>query len=79
MREFDPEEGMRVRIDIPDETDPDHDAFHGRHGTIIDTITDDAASETGDPRDSVIYRIEFEGGSQADFRWSDSRPPLDER
>lgn len=69
---------MRVRIDIPDETDPDHDTFHGRHGTVIDTITDDAASETGDQRDSMIYRIEFEEGSQADFRWPDIRPPLDE-
>jgi hypothetical protein len=25
-------EGDRVRIDIPDETDPDHDAYHGVHG-----------------------------------------------
>ncbi len=29
------EEGDRVRIDIPDETDPDYNRHQGRHGEII--------------------------------------------
>jgi len=28
--------GNAVRIDIPDETDPDHNQYHGDHGHIID-------------------------------------------
>ena len=27
--------GDRVRIDIPDETDPDHDRYHGEHAQIV--------------------------------------------
>jgi ribosomal protein L21E len=30
-----PSEGDRVRIDIPDETDPDHALYHGEHGTVV--------------------------------------------
>lgn len=29
------EEGDRVRIEIPDETDRDYNRLHGRHGEII--------------------------------------------
>ncbi len=32
--------GDRVRVDIPDEGDPDHERYRGRHGTIS-TIIDD--------------------------------------
>lgn len=35
-------EGDRVRIDIPDESDPDHDAYHGAHGEIMKMVSDDA-------------------------------------
>jgi ribosomal protein L21E len=72
------ERGDRVRVDIPDETDLDHDAFHGRHGEVVDVVEDDAGAETGDPRDSVIYRVRFDDGSEADFRRRDLRPPIDE-
>lgn len=34
----------RVRIDIPDETDPDYDRFHGRHGEIVAILVDDAGA-----------------------------------
>lgn len=78
MSDFTPKEGVRIRIDIPDESDPDHDRYHARHGTIVETMTDDAAMETGVPRDTTIYRIEFEDGSRADFRWRDIRPPIDD-
>lgn len=66
--------GDRVRVDIPDETDPDFERYHGRTGKVIETIQDDAGSETGDKRDDVLYRIEFKDGSTMDFRWRDLRP-----
>lgn len=50
----------------------------GRHGAVITVIEDDAPAETGDERDSLIYRVEFEDGTTADFRWRDLRPPLEE-
>ncbi|QLG26863.1 hypothetical protein HUG10_04595 [Halorarum halophilum] len=67
-------EGDRVRIDIPDETDPDHDAYHGVHGTVINVVEDDADTLTGDARESIIYRVELEAGGEVDFRWRDLRP-----
>lgn len=67
-------EGDQVRIDLPDETDPDHERYHGRHGEIIEVLYDDAGKATRDARDSTIYRIEFEDGEVADLRWRDVRP-----
>lgn len=69
--------GDRVRVDIPDETDPDHNQYHGRHGAVIRVFKDDAAAETGDERDAHIYRVSFDDGGTADFRWRDLRPPLE--
>lgn len=67
-------EGDRVRIDIPDETDPDHEEYHGVHGTVIDVLRDDAGHETGDERDNLLFRIDIDNGSVVDFRWRDLRP-----
>jgi ribosomal protein L21E len=72
------ETGDRVRIDIPNETDPDYTQYHGREGTIIDLLTDDASEITSDPRDRTIYRVELDDETIADFRWRDLRPPLSE-
>ncbi|PLK19832.1 hypothetical protein CYV19_12965 [Natronobacterium gregoryi SP2] len=66
--------GDRVRIDIPDETDPDHDRFHGEQGVVQDIIEDDAGSETGDPRDNILYQIQLNNGKEMGFRWRDLRP-----
>ena len=77
MREFAPEEGDRVRIDIPDETDPDYGTYHGKHGCVIQTLSDVAGDITGDESDSVIYRVEFNDGTHADFRIPDLRPPIE--
>lgn len=67
--------GERVRIDIPDETDPDHDRLHGREGTIVEVIEDDAGFETGDERDSVIYQVALADRDETvDVRWRDVRP-----
>lgn len=70
------EKGDRVRVDLPDETDPDHDEFHGEHGTVIDVIEDDAGKTTGSESDSRLYRIEVEDGRTHDFRKRDLRPPI---
>jgi ribosomal protein L21E len=69
--------GDRVRVDIPDTTDPDHDRYHGLHGTVVEVLEDDVSEITGDDRDAVIYRIELENEETADFRWRDLRPPIE--
>lgn len=69
------EVGDRVRIDIPDETDPDYDRLHGRHGEIVAILEDDAGAVTGDDRDAVLYRVRLSDGSETDVRWRDLRPP----
>jgi ribosomal protein L21E len=70
-------QGDRVRIDIPDEADPDHECFHGQHGTIIKMISDDVGRFTNDTNDSTIYRVELDTGETMDLRRRDLRPPLD--
>lgn len=67
-------EGDRVRVDIPDQEDPDFEQFHGKHGVVIDVLDDNAGSETGDTRNSQLYRVELEMGETMDFRWRDLRP-----
>jgi ribosomal protein L21E len=76
MTEF--KQGDRVRIDIPDETDPDH-RLHGEHGEVVGMIQDSAGQETGDRRDSRIYRVRLESDETVDVRWRDLRPPLERR
>lgn len=66
--------GDEVRIDIPDETDPDFRRYHGKHGQVINILGDDAGRETGDERDSILYRVELDSGERMDFRWRDLRP-----
>lgn len=68
--------GDRVRIDIPDKTDPDHDRYHGEHGRITKILEDEAGTLTGDKRDSIIYRIQFSNGEELDFRHQAIRPPI---
>jgi ribosomal protein L21E len=67
-------EGDRVRVGIPDETDPDHERYHGVRGTVVATLEDDAGRATGDERDSLLFRVELENGHVEDFRWRDLRP-----
>jgi ribosomal protein L21E len=70
-------EGDQVRIDIPDETDPDHKQYHGKHGTIISLLFDDVTKVTGKDVDTRLYRIETESGETMDFRGRDLRPPIE--
>jgi hypothetical protein len=71
-------EGDRIRVDIPDETDPDYEAYHGIHGRVVVVFTDDADSVTGDTRDTYVYRVALDTGEKADFRWRDLRSPIEE-
>ncbi len=66
--------GERVRVDIPNQDDPDFERLHGRTGEIVDLIEDDAGQSTGDERDSILYRVEIADGETVDLRWRDVRP-----
>jgi hypothetical protein len=72
MKRF--EVGDSVRIDIPDETDPDYERLHGRHGTIVEIIPDDADALTGDEREGHLFRVDLDNGATVDVRWRDLRP-----
>lgn len=74
MKQF--SEGDRVRIDIPDEQDPDHATYHGEHGLVVNVLRDEADTLTGNEQDVVLYRVALDSGEQADFRWRDLRPPI---
>lgn len=75
MRRF--EIGDRVRIDIPNEEDPDHERLHYKQGTIVEIFEDDADKETGDPRDSYVFSVDIDEGKIEDLRWRDLRPTSD--
>ena len=72
MKRF--EIGDPVRVDIPDEADPDHDRFHGRRGTVVEIISDDADTVTDDEREGYIFRVKLDNGEAVDVRWRDLRP-----
>jgi len=72
MKRFAP--GDEVRVDIPDQTDPDFDEYHDRRGEVVAVLEDDASAMTGDERDDVLYRVRFSDGEEMDFRWRDLRP-----
>jgi len=57
--------------------DPDHDRYHGRHGTIVEVLEDDAVEETGNEQDAHLFELEFDSGDTMDFRGRDLRPPLE--
>jgi len=68
--------GDRVRVDIPDETDPDFE-WHGKHGIVVEVLEDDADELTGDAADGRIYRIDLENAeTQLDLRQQDLRAPF---
>ena len=71
MKRFDI--GDTVRIDIPGETDPDHERLHGRRGTVVEIISDDAGTVTGDQRKGYLFRVEIADSDTVDVRWWDLR------
>ncbi|SHL60091.1 hypothetical protein SAMN05444342_4219 [Haladaptatus paucihalophilus DX253] len=72
MNQF--EKNDRVRIDIPDETDPGHESYHGREDRIIEVHQDNAGKVTGDERDNIDYLVKFDDGGSMYFRWRNLRP-----
>lgn len=71
--------GGRVRIDIPDEHDPDYTAYHGENGTVVNVPPDEVDAVTGGERDAFIYRVDLASGEQVDFRWRDLRLLMTDR
>lgn len=64
--------GDRVRIIIPDASDPDHQ-YHGKVGTVVEINMDCLGGLTGNPDDSYIYTIELDDEELGimDFRYRD--------
>lgn len=67
-----------VGIDIPDEMDSDYQEYHGEHGWIVAVLSDNTDSLTTDERDAQLYRVAFDFGETADFRWRDLWPSLND-
>lgn len=67
--------GDHVRLDIPDQNDPDFERLHGQTGEITEILKDDAGKTTGDGRDSTLYRVQLDNGRIVDVRWRDIRRP----
>lgn len=70
--------GQRVRVDIPDATDPDFN-WHGEHGTVVDVLEDDAGKLTGDECDSLLYSVELDNHDLTlELRHQDLRPSIED-
>lgn len=69
--------GDRIRIDVPNESDPDFD-LHGQHGEIVNKLNDDASDITGIDADDDLYRVKLDDGTVHDVRGRDVRPPIDD-
>lgn len=69
-------EGDRVRVDIPDESDPDHEQYHGEHGTVV-AIMDELGDITSNEGDATLLRVELDSGESMDFRPVDLRSPFE--
>lgn len=70
-------EGDRVRVDIPDESDPDHERYHGEHGTVVAVMDDELGDITSNEGDGMLLRVELESGESMDFRPVDLRSPFE--
>ncbi len=63
--------GTRVRINIPDESDPGHDLFHGHKGTVLKRIGITGGLVRRDLRDEYLYRVKLDNHTKAVFVQSD--------
>lgn len=67
--------GDRVRVSIPDPSDPDH-MYHGATGEIVDVLKDDLGEVTGDPADNYLYTVELDANiGTIDVRHDDLERP----
>lgn len=68
------EVGDRVRIDIPDETHPDHH-HHGVNGEVVAVLSAVDRSGMG-AHQAGRYRVELDTGGVIDLRAEFLRPPI---
>ena len=68
--------GETVRIDIPDETDPDHDAYHGEHGQVIGIVEGEITTITGEQVEEIRYRIRLPNSEELELPAYSIRPPI---
>lgn len=66
-------EGDKVRVDIPDKSDPDY-KYHRMNGVVVYVLEDNAEENRAEPDDNYIYRVDLRNGDRVDFRWRDLRP-----
>ena len=66
--------GDRVRVDIPEKDDPDHERLRQKHGTVLEILEDNAGQETGDVRNSYLFSVEIDDDSIENLRWRGLRP-----
>lgn len=69
--------GDRVRVDIPDETHPDHHEYHGCHGEVTAILSTNEDVETGYDRRGYTFLVRLDAGCHADFKWVYLRPPIE--
>lgn len=69
------EVGDRVRIDIPDETHPEH-LHHGTNGEIIAVMPDRQGQRPDIDPASVQYRVDLDTEGVVDVRAHFVRPPI---
>lgn len=67
--------GDRVRIDIPDETDPKHE-YHGKNGEIIGFYPGNQESRRESGQRIRLYRVELDIGDIVDVDGRALRPPI---
>lgn len=65
--------GDRVRVDIPDEMDPDF-GYHRERGEVVAVHEDEVENVTGDERDRYLYDVRLDDGTTVSLRWRDLRP-----
>ena len=68
--------GDTVCIDIPDETDPDHDSYHSDHGRIIDVVKGEITTITGEQIEEPRYWIRLLDGEELELPAHAIRPPI---
>ncbi|MFB6361140.1 MAG: hypothetical protein ABEH59_07435 [Halobacteriales archaeon] len=69
------EVGDRVRIDIPDETHPDHQ-YHGTNGEITAVIPGSETADTEADQFGIRFRVDLEIDEAIEIEAKYVRPPI---
>lgn len=68
--------GTRVRINIPNESDPGHGLFHGRKGIVLAHLGTTNCLVRPEMRNENLYRVKLDDGTKAVFVQSDLQSDL---